>query len=470
MQFFSTIKILLLLVFLQGIICFNLNDLNKMKIESIERVCNLHSQYAKFESTLSIKNNGDDNVNKFYFTIPKKLESKLFLLTFKVKKAQESFQYKIIENFSLKQKNDVTLYEVTLNHYIPSHEKLQIFIEEQYYNRMIPFPTHITLMEDQLVRFEDNVLFYSPYVVESQKIVYKMPSTPISFTEKPEVNQRGGSVEYGLFKNIAPFSVNLTKLHFENNTPFVVFKKVVISIEVSHWGNIVIDGSYKIANEGALLTGEYGRVDYSQYKQNSGKSALKSLNADLPYNSWGVYYTDEIGNISTSNAWRDHSNKEVKIELRPRFAIFGGWKSNWHLGYNLPMHNYLYVNEANKNEYTLKQFFGLVFEDIVAEDYELKVILPEGATEIKSLLPFDVDDQYTSLTHSYLDVIGRPTLIFKKRLVCREHYKQFMITYKFEQYDLMIEPSYLFAAYFLFFIVLIVLGRAELASLKMKKD
>ena len=47
------------------------------------------------------------------------------------------------------------------------------------------------------------------------------------------------------------------------------------------------------------------------------------------------------------------------------------------------MHHYLFLNSANKNEYTLKQYFGLVFEDLVAEDYELKVILPEGATEIK---------------------------------------------------------------------------------------
>lgn len=62
----------------------------------------------------------------------------------------------------------------------------------------------------------------------------------------------------------------------------------------------------------------------------------------------------------------------MKINLFPR-----------HLGYNLPMHHYLFVNSANKNEYTLKQYFGLVFEDLVAEDYELKVILPEGATEIK---------------------------------------------------------------------------------------
>jgi hypothetical protein len=117
-----------------------------MKIENIERVCDLQTQYAKFESTLTIKNNGDDNVKTFYFTVPKRLEHKLFLLNFKAKRNQEVLQYKIIENFSLKQKSDATLYEVTLNNFIPSQEKLQIVIEEHYYNRMVPFPTHITLM------------------------------------------------------------------------------------------------------------------------------------------------------------------------------------------------------------------------------------------------------------------------------------------------------------------------------------
>ncbi len=53
------------------------------------------------------------------------------------------------------------------------------------------------------------------------------------------------------------------------------------------------------------------------------------------------------------------------------------------MGYNLPMHHYLFVNEGKKDEYTLKQFFGLVFEDLVAEEYELRVILPEGASEIQ---------------------------------------------------------------------------------------
>ena len=158
MAFSHILKAFLALLVLQGITSFNLNELNKMKIENVERTCDLQTQYAKFESTLTIKNNGDDNVKTFYFTVPKRLEHKLFLLTFKAKRSQEALKYKIIENFALKQKSDATLYEVTLNNFIPSQEKLQVVVEEQYYNRMSPFPTHITLMVISL--FFSNPFFF----------------------------------------------------------------------------------------------------------------------------------------------------------------------------------------------------------------------------------------------------------------------------------------------------------------------
>jgi len=41
------------------------------------------------------------------------------------------------------------------------------------------------------------------------------------------------------------------------------------------------------------------------YQKNGKNFFFFFFFADLPYNAWGVYYTDEIGNISTSNAWRD---------------------------------------------------------------------------------------------------------------------------------------------------------------------
>ena len=43
----------------------------------------------------------------------------------------------------------------------------------------------------------------------------------------------------------------------------MVFKKASKTVEISHWGNIAVEESYLIKNEGATLDGEYSRVDYN---------------------------------------------------------------------------------------------------------------------------------------------------------------------------------------------------------------
>lgn len=75
---------------------------------------------------------------------------------------------------------------------------------------------------------------------------------------------------------------------------------------------------------------------------NEVKNVFKGIDFELPYEVWGLYYRDEVGNISTSRAWRDESNKVVKVMLNPRFGLLGGWKSNWELGYNMKTDNHLY--------------------------------------------------------------------------------------------------------------------------------
>ena len=51
-------------------------------------------------------------------------------------------------------------------------------------------------------------------------------------------------------------------------------------------------------------------------------------------------YRDEIGNISTSNLYE--TDESVDFEIRPRYPLFGGWKTSYYIGYNLPSYNYLY--------------------------------------------------------------------------------------------------------------------------------
>jgi len=60
----------------------------------------------------------------------------------------------------------------------------------------------------------------------------------------------------------------------------------------------------------------------------------------LPASARDVYYRDEIGNISTSNL--REMDDQMELELRPRFPLFGGWKTHYYIGYNIPSYQYLY--------------------------------------------------------------------------------------------------------------------------------
>lgn len=62
-----------------------------------------------------------------------------------------------------------------------------------------------------------------------------------------------------------------------------------------------------------------------------------------------MYYRDEVGNISTSRAFRDDRNAVVKLGLAPRYALLGGWKANWEIGYNLNTQGFL-SHDGNKFE------------------------------------------------------------------------------------------------------------------------
>jgi hypothetical protein len=57
------------------------------------------------------------------------------------------------------------------------------------------------------------------------------------------------------------------------------------------------------------------------YNPSDGKHAVKSLETKLPRYIRGLYYYDFIGNISSSNAYRNSETVDFKID--PRFPIFG---------------------------------------------------------------------------------------------------------------------------------------------------
>jgi len=119
----------------------------------------------------------------------------------------------------------------------------------------------------------------------------------------------------------------------------------------------------------------------TEHGYSAGDTSIKSLATEFPRHIHDLYYYDFIGNISSSSAYRD--DEKVDFNIEPRFHIFGQWKTDWHQGYNVRnKHNLFY--QADKPElFTFNYTYLHSMGTFLTEDYELKIVLPEGATDIE---------------------------------------------------------------------------------------
>ena len=209
--------------------------------------------------------------------------------------------------------------------------------------------------------------------------------------------------------SLEPFSRVRHTVFGVNNNPQVQFTSVEKVIEISHWGNVGVTESYKIVNKGPSLKGEFSRVTFGS-KGYDIKNAFKGIDFDLPYEVWGLYYLDEVGNISTSKAFRDDSSDLVRVSLMPRFSLLGGWKSNWQLGYNINTNGHLFHSGPSFHLRNIRLEYAL--ERIHTEQFTVKVVLPEGVTNVRIRIgsrEFSGEQLWESRTEGYLDFNGRPT-------------------------------------------------------------
>ena len=161
---------------------------------------------------------------------------------------------------------------------------------------------------------------------------------------------------------------------------------------------------------GPALKGEFSRVQFSSQNNFEAKNAWKGIQTKLPYEIRGLYYRDEVGNISTSKAYKDHHNNEVQFAMQPRFALLGGWKSNFEIGYNLNTQGFL---KHDGSKFELKNIpIEYAFSQILTEKYIVTVILPEGSKETKLSIDginVNMDKVQTGVNFGYLDFSGRTT-------------------------------------------------------------
>jgi len=189
---------------------------------------------------------------------------------------------------------------------------------------------------------------------------------------------------------------------------------------------------------------------------------VKSFKTLLPAAAKDVYYRDEIGNISTSNLRQ--LEDAVELEIRPRFPLFGGWQTNYYIGYNVPSYEYLF---STGSRFGLKmRFVDHIFDNFAVDEITLKVILPETAKDIKFTAPYEVKRSPDGVHYTYLDYVGRPVVIAHKNNLVESHIQDFELFYTFDRVKMLCEPFMIIVSLYILFLIVIVWMRLDFTIAK----
>ncbi|TNM88582.1 hypothetical protein fugu_004836 [Takifugu bimaculatus] len=417
--------------------------------EDVKRTVDLSTHLAKITAEIVLSNQGHTAVQSFILAVEADLVPHLAYIGASVKSDEEEDGTLELQQTTIPGQSG-QFYKVQLLSSLAAGAQVKAKVEMTFSHVLKPFPTHITQAERQLVVFQGNHYLYSPYPTHSQTTRVRLASKTVeSYTKLGNPSKNDEIIEYGPFRDVAAFSEDTMKIHFENNAPFLTISSITRTIEVSHWGNIAVEETIDLRHTGAVLKGPFSRYDYQRQ-------------LFFPASAQDVYYRDEIGNISTSHL--QVLDDSVEVEIRPRFPLFGGWKTHYIIGYNLPSYEYLY---NLGDQYALKmRLVDHVYDDQVIDFLTVKLILPEGARNIHLETPYKIDRLPNQLHYTYLDTFGRPVLVATKNNLVEHHIQDLVIHYNFNKILMLQEPLLVVGAFYILFFTVIIYVRLDFAITK----
>ncbi|XP_075218764.1 dolichyl-diphosphooligosaccharide--protein glycosyltransferase subunit 1 [Lycorma delicatula] len=427
-----------------------------LTIKNVDRSIDLSSQLAKIIHKITIENNGKTPVKNFLFAIEPQFKSKVAFVG-----AQTGTNLKVTE-VKVDSHVDKQFYRIDLKEALSSGKTVTVEVETVYTYILTPYPTSISQKDKQFVRYRGNHYIYSPYQVIKQTTAVNVGTRNVeSYSKLLPLSQSDTTYTYGPYTQIQPFSEDVMVIHYENNSPFLSVTHLQRVIEVSHWGNIAVEEEIDLLHTGAKLKGPFSRYEY-QREAHSGVSSIKSFKTILPAAATDAYYRDEIGNISTSHM-RVLSDS-VELDLRPRFPLFGGWKTHYVLGYSVPSYEYLY---NSGDDYKLKmRLVDHVFDDMVIDEAVTKIILPEGSHSMQLTTPYPVQRLPDSLHYTYLDTKGRIVISVTMKNLVEHHIQDFELSYVFPRILMLQEPLLVVIAFYLLFLLVVIYVRLDFCIAK----
>ncbi|GAA5953777.1 hypothetical protein JCM3765_006963 [Sporobolomyces pararoseus] len=295
--------------------------------------------------------------------------------------------------------------------------------------------------------------------IEEVKVRVKTPTPRVLSAREPEgfavAHAQGSAMvtftSKGHVSNLGP---QIAALHYQQPEAVASIRTLDRVVELSHWGsNLAIQDNIELTNSGPALDGHFARIDHQKAtmmrRQNS--LAINSLSIYLPPNAHAAYYYDSVGNVSTSRFRPSSSpsssagilpsqkkrNSNAKpgpalLELTPRYPLLGGWNFSFTIGYDLPLQDWLKVRKDGKEgqpKYIAAVPFLTPIKDIAVDKVKLEIRLPEGARNVRAISPYPVEQHPLSTVKTYLDSVGRPTVVMEKTGCTDRHGDNVLIEY-----------------------------------------
>ncbi|SLM36038.1 oligosaccharyltransferase alpha subunit [Lasallia pustulata] len=403
---------------------------------NLVRTVNLEKGYAKENINVLIENTASSPQEEYYIPFRGDLIGSVGGLEVRDKKNPQTpvFESEVVEYDT---HSPTQFYRITLPTPLAPSAQQTLSINYHLLSSLKPLPAAINQQDKQYLVYTFSTYCPSAYLTQKQKTKIKFQTTDIpDFTGEPE--RQGSTFTYGPYENIPAGAEQEASVRYEFTKPLTHATLLERDIEVSHWGgNLATEERYWLTNKGAHLANHFSRVLYAASNQYNPQyspptSALKALNVPLKAGSLNPYFTDDIGNVSTS---RFRSNlREANLELMPRYPIFGGWNYNFRIGWDANLRDVLRKLKVG-DAYVLKVPFlegPKMSEGVSYGKVELKVILPEGATNVKFETSVPIVAVETSTHRTFMDTLGRTTLkLTAMNLVDESRNSDLFVTYDY---------------------------------------
>ncbi|KAL8695806.1 MAG: hypothetical protein Q9224_003147 [Gallowayella concinna] len=330
-------------------------------------------------------------------------------------------------------------FRTTLPQPLSPKSQLTLSITYHILSTLTPLPFKIAQIDRQYLRHTFSTYTPSAYPTLKQKtkLKFSTPNVPDAIGGSPE--KQGTTFTYGPYNDAIPAgALEPASVRYEFTKPVIHATLLERDIEISHWGgNLATEERYWLTNQGAHLKNNFNRVQWAQTERGFGytppTSALRELNVPLKVGSLNPYYTDDIGNVSTSH-FRS-SRKEAVLELKPRYPVFGGWKYSFRIGWDANLKSFLRVLKTPEGGHALKVPFlegPRMGEGVSYGKVEVRVLLPEGAKNVKFETEVPLVAVEETMHRTFMDTVGRTTLkLTAMNVVDEARDKPLIVTYDY---------------------------------------